>query len=109
MKNWIRQIRLMAGLVMMSVFLAACQSAQEQSADPAEISTAPRPEYRLDNGDKLRVTVFGEPDLSGDFLVDGTGTVSLPLIGEISTAGKTLREFQRLLEEKLKLAGFSWV
>jgi polysaccharide export outer membrane protein len=43
--------------------------------------------YRLGAGDKLRVTVFNETDLSGDFEVDGMGYVRLPLVGPIAAAG----------------------
>ena len=52
-------------------------------------------EYKLGAADQLKITVFGEPTLSGEFIVDGEGRVSLPLVGEVSAAGKTLRDFQR--------------
>jgi polysaccharide export outer membrane protein len=40
--------------------------------------------YPIDSGDILRVTVFGEPDLSGDFTVDAQGRLNLALVGSIS-------------------------
>ena len=61
--------------------------------------------YRLGNGDKIRVTVFGEEDLSGTFVVDGKGMVAMPLIGEVALGGLALREAERLVVEKL-LDGF---
>lgn len=45
--------------------------------------------YRLGPGDKLRVTVFNETDLSGDFAIDGQGFVRLPLVGQVQAAGLT--------------------
>jgi protein involved in polysaccharide export with SLBB domain len=45
--------------------------------------------YRLDTGDTLRLTVFGEPDLSGSFVIDSQGYVRLPLIGQVQAAGLT--------------------
>ena len=39
--------------------------------------------YRLGTGDKVRVTVFGEDDLSGEFQVDGSGFIAMPLIGQV--------------------------
>ena len=39
--------------------------------------------YVMDSGDTVRVTVFGEPDLSGDFKVDATGRLNLALIGPV--------------------------
>jgi len=61
--------------------------------------------YKLGPGDKLRVIVFQEPDLSGEFEVDSQGQVSLPLIKPIITAGMSLREFRVELERRLK-AGY---
>ena len=62
-------------------------------------------EYRLGAGDKLRILVFEEVDLSGEFMVDGTGTVAMPLIGQISAQGKTVREIETLIETALR-AGY---
>ena len=45
--------------------------------------------YRLGPGDKIRVTVFGESDLSGEYQVDGSGMVRLPLIGTMRATGYT--------------------
>lgn len=43
--------------------------------------------YRLGIGDKVRLTVFGEPDLSGTFEVNSQGRISLPLAGDVNAAG----------------------
>lgn len=66
-----------------------------------EKSAAPSLVYRLGSGDKLRVIVFGEEDLSGEFEVDGMGIVSLPLIGLIEAQGVTLRSFERTVQAML--------
>lgn len=50
--------------------------------------------YKLGTGDRVRVIVFNEEDLSGEFEVDSTGSLALPLIGNISARGLTLREFE---------------
>jgi polysaccharide export outer membrane protein len=49
--------------------------------------------YRLGAGDKLKITVYGEDDLSGEFTVDGTGQIQLPLVGQIHATGLTIHEF----------------
>lgn len=46
-------------------------------------------QYRLGTGDKLRLTVYNEPDLSGDFAIDGQGFLRLPLVGQVQAAGLT--------------------
>jgi polysaccharide export outer membrane protein len=50
--------------------------------------------YKMGADDKIRVIVFGEPDLSGEFVVNGQGTVALPLIGEVKAMGLSIRELQ---------------
>jgi len=47
--------------------------------------------YKLGPGDKLRVTTYGEPDLTGEFFVGDSGDVSLPLIGTIHAGGTSIR------------------
>jgi len=52
------------------------------------------PEYTLGPGDQLHVTVFGQEDLSGDFELDGSGTLTMPLLGQLPAMGRTVRELQ---------------
>ena len=63
---------------------------------------AAAPSYILGTGDKLRITVFGEPDLSGEFKVGASGAVSLPLIGDVSTLDSNLRQLEAKIVAKLK-------
>ncbi len=51
--------------------------------------------------DVLQVRVFGQPDLSGTYTVGLDGAVSFPLIGRISVGRRTVRAFERLLQERL--------
>ena len=70
------------------------------ATDPT-IATANDTDYRLGSGDKVRVTVYGEPDLSGEFFVTGSGLVSLPLVGEVKAAGLKVGEFQEAVQRAL--------
>jgi protein involved in polysaccharide export with SLBB domain len=56
--------------------------------------------YRLGSGDKVRVTVFNEKDLSGEFDVNDQGLVALPLIGQVKVGGLALSEAQELITQK---------
>jgi polysaccharide biosynthesis/export protein VpsN len=56
--------------------------------------------YRLGAGDKLKVTVYNEGDLSGEYDVNDQGAIALPLIGRLTVAGKTTIETERLITEK---------
>lgn len=57
--------------------------------------------YRLGVGDKLKVTVFGEDNLSGPFEVNAVGQVSMPLIGEMPAKGLAIHEFRESVTRKL--------
>ena len=48
-------------------------------------------EYRLGNGDQVQVTVYSQPELTGEHVVDGAGNISMPLIGTVSAGGGTAR------------------
>jgi len=58
-------------------------------------------EYRLGTGDKLRVTVFGQPDMSGEFAVDASGQVTIPLVGAVDAARMTVPELTKAITERL--------
>ncbi|MCP5411192.1 MAG: polysaccharide biosynthesis/export family protein [Alphaproteobacteria bacterium] len=55
----------------------------------ADNSPRTNPDYVLGTGDKIHLSVFDEADLSGDYTVDGSGYVRLPLIGQVRAAGYT--------------------
>jgi len=57
--------------------------------------------YKLDSGDKLKVIVYEEKDLSGSFEVSGEGVVSLPLIGAVNAKGLSIRELEKSIETSL--------
>lgn len=88
-----------ASLALAVAIIAAC------STGPAMANPQAAPvidSYRLGVGDEIKVTVFGEADLSGPKVVDGQGAVTLDLIGPVEVKGLTLSEASRLIEAKLK-------
>ncbi len=60
------------------------------------------PSYRLGSGDKIKLNVYGEEDLSGEFVIGAGGAISLPLVGQVQAGGKTVPEFERQLATQLK-------
>jgi protein involved in polysaccharide export with SLBB domain len=62
--------------------------------------------YRLGPGDKLKVTVFGEEDASGEYEVDSTGNVSARLLGRLRVQGMTLAEMEQTLIDQYRGRGF---
>ncbi len=99
---FVPRIAAMAVLAVTLLFGMSVHGAGTALADDDEILAALQDssisEYRLGPNDRVRVTVYGEPDLSGEFEVDATGYVSVPLIGEIEASNLTVREFENRIE-----------
>jgi polysaccharide export outer membrane protein len=58
--------------------------------------------YRLKPGDKLKIAVFNEPDLTGEFQVGDGGKIAFPLVGEVQAAGLSVNDFQSGLARQLQ-------
>ena len=46
---------------------------------------------RVDSGDKLRIFVYGQPNLSRSYTVDHSGKITVPLIGNVNARGAVFR------------------
>jgi polysaccharide export outer membrane protein len=57
--------------------------------------------YLLDTGDKLRVFVYGQPNLSRGYTVDHEGNITVPLIGTVHARGLTTRDLEASITAKL--------
>lgn len=57
--------------------------------------------YLLDTGDRLRIFVYGHPNLSRLYGVDQQGMVSVPLIGDVHARGRTTRSLGRAIAARL--------
>lgn len=73
-----------------------------QESYAAATDTLKTSELRLEAGDKIRITVFGEEKLTGDYQVDTGGLVAMPLAGSVKAAGLTPPEFERALETRFR-------
>jgi polysaccharide export outer membrane protein len=58
--------------------------------------------YRLASGDRVRVIVFGQDNLTNSFNVDGAGNIAMPLIGLVHAQGLTTSEFSTTLQARLR-------
>lgn len=61
--------------------------------------------YRVGAGDRLSIRVAGESDLTGEYVVDASGELSMPYVQSVPVAGKTTREIERLVTQRLN-AGY---
>jgi protein involved in polysaccharide export with SLBB domain len=87
----------MSKLVYLLLVFGLCQTPMLWAAEGSSAD-----DYRLASGDEIRVTVFGHEDLSGEFEVNSTGDVSLPLIREVQAEGATVSELEERIIDALK-------
>ena len=90
----------MLAFVPILLLLVGCSTAP--SAPPpiaADANTSV--EYVFGTGDRLRLTVFNEPTLSGEFEVNSAGIISIPLIGNIKAQGETAHGLEGAITQKL--------
>ncbi len=84
--------------------LAACGKGGPPPISSGERYTAgttSEDSYALGAGDKVRIIVYNEPQLSGDFSVSTDGDISLPLIGNVKVIGKTVDRASRDVQMRL--------
>jgi polysaccharide export outer membrane protein len=92
------RIAMMAALCIALSFPATGRVGQlfAQQPPPAAPSA-----FSLSPGDKLRINTYGEPSLSGEFIVSSAGTIGFPLIGTIQAAGQDAQDVQRAITAAL--------
>ena len=66
-----------------------------------DISNLPIYSYALSGGDRVRIVVFGDQTLGGEFTISGSGFISLPLIGEVDVRGLTSTQLQDRIVARL--------
>ncbi|MPZ35056.1 MAG: polysaccharide export protein [Rhodospirillales bacterium] len=101
--------------------LAACESdptpiVQENANADGSMSLAPTntpggrggpgvggrdPDYRLGANDRVRIIVFGQPTLTGEYTLDGNGAMAFPLIGNVNASGMTTGQLQQTIASRL--------
>lgn len=110
MMDWLRHFRMCAVWIVALGLLAACSSSPPSQARAVAAAATGGESgvdgYKLGPGDRVRVTVFRHPDLSGEFQLDGSGAFALPLVGEIQGGGLSARQLETTIEEGLKDGGY---
>jgi polysaccharide export outer membrane protein len=86
-----------SGFGMRVVEPVAAQTAAAQAPAPATSAAT----YVLGSTDRIRLKVYGEPDISGEYEIDAGGNVSVPLAGHIKAAGSTTRQLEKSITSAL--------
>lgn len=81
--------------------LGACATDNALPSGNESYSAETGQTYKLGPGDKVRVNVFGEEALSGEFLIASNGAVAMPLIGTVAAGGLTPEAFQEQIQTQL--------
>jgi protein involved in polysaccharide export with SLBB domain len=90
-----------------AVGLAACQVAGGSEVVPLQVQYVPAakrvvgPAYVLGPADRIRINVYNEPDITGEYEVNSAGFMSLPLAGQIRAAGLTTRQLEGAIRSRL--------
>ena len=87
--------------LLLLLLLAGCAVSPRTEYLPA----AHQEPYALDTGDVVRVSVYGEPELTNSYRVDDSGALSLPLVGNVPVRGKTTQSAAIAITSALK-SGF---
>jgi len=90
-------VLLLAALLFASLLAPGAGFAQQEAADGPVAEN-----YRLGPGDRIKINVFNQADLTGEYTLDGTGRLSMLLIGQVDAAGKTASELEVALVEALR-------
>ncbi len=86
----------LAALVLATGLGAPSQGAPAPTAEPAAEG------YLLGPGDKVKVVVYGEDELSGEYVVSASGAISLPLAGDIPASGSNTDALQSKIKAALQ-------
>lgn len=80
--------------LLLGMLLAPISVVQAQNGGSLDVTTlaGPAAGYKLGVADKVRIIVFNEEKLGGEFIVNADGTIGLPLIGNVQVAGRTTAE-----------------
>lgn len=86
-------------ILVFASLIAGCASYQPAPKAFHEATIQP---YRLDAGDRLRITVFEQDGLTGTYGVDQAGYISFPLVGAIAARGYTAQELEGVIAGELQ-------
>jgi len=81
---------------------AANPSGREDTDPKAAQAAANDPEYRMGPGDKLRIEVYKDPQLSQSLQVRPDGKITLPLVADVQASGLTPIQLRDDLTGRLK-------
>ncbi|WP_348529701.1 polysaccharide biosynthesis/export family protein [Qipengyuania aquimaris] len=101
MSQWLRNLGLLILATFGSLALTGCGGVGSLASIPAP----PGGEYRVNTGDSLQIAIQDLEAADGEYTVDDSGSISLPMIKEIEVRGLTFREIGTKIESEYRTAG----
>lgn len=71
-------------------------------ANAGRKAAAEAEEYYMGPGDVVKITVFNQQDLSGEYTISASGQLSLPLIGTVDAKNLTVKQLEQAIIDRLK-------
>jgi polysaccharide biosynthesis/export protein len=89
-------------LILLTASGIGARIATPASAQVQTLPSAPTADsYVLGPNDRVRLKVYGEPDIAGEYEIDSNGQISVPLAGHIKAAGLTTKQLERSIASAL--------
>ena len=98
-------IKVISVLLLTALFCSIPLFAEENSQEPGlnqPLPSAVNEVYKLGSGDVIKITVFKQEELSGEYTINGAGQIALPLIGDVNTKDLTVKQVEEAIANKLK-------
>ena len=88
-------------LAAVTLALGACAESSPPPTASAQSADAGLSGYKLGAGDRVRITVFGQQDLTGEYAIDGQGNLAFPLINQVKAGGLSGEQLAKSIEKGL--------
>jgi protein involved in polysaccharide export with SLBB domain len=98
----IRRVFVWSALLAVALLVSGCAGTAITEAEQQSLAAAASAPATLQPGDKIRVVVYGEDKLSGEYELDQAGQISVPLAGTIKVQGLTQGELEQALAKKFR-------
>jgi len=85
-----------------ALFVSACGGGALSEAEQQSLAATATAPAKLQPGDKVNIIVYGESSLSGEYQLNQSGQLSLPLAGTVEARGLSQSELEQALAKKFR-------